>query len=57
MITKEKIQEYEDVRQSGVTNMFNVRKVVELSGLTREECLDIMAHYEEYMAKYEIERG
>jgi len=57
IITKEKIQDYEDVRQSGVTNMFDVKRVMALSGLTREECMDIMKHYDEYMTKFQIERG
>jgi hypothetical protein len=36
-ITKAKVQKYEDVRQSGVTNMFDLKKVTQLSGLTKEE--------------------
>ena len=55
-ITKEKIQSYEDVRQSGETNMFDVKRVMMLSSLTREECIDIMKHYDEYIKKFNIQR-
>ena len=56
-ITKDDIQAYEDVRQSGVTNMFDVGRVVAISGLTREQCMEIMKNYDLYMTKYKIERG
>jgi len=52
MITKEKFQSYEDVRQSGKTNMFAVKTVMALSGLTEEECLDIMKNYDKYKEMY-----
>ena len=55
-ITKEKIQAYEDVRKSGVTNMFAVTTVMAMTDLTREEVLDIMEHYAEYIKKYNIKR-
>jgi hypothetical protein len=55
-ITKAKVQKYEDVRQSGVTNMFDLKKVTQLSGLTKEECLDIMGNYNTYIKKFKIER-
>lgn len=44
-ITKEEFIAYEKVRQSGVTNMFNVELVSELSGLSREQCFEIMKNY------------
>ena len=56
-ITKDKIQAYEDVRQSGVTNMFDVRRVATISGLTRGQCLEIMKNYDLYIMKYKIDRG
>jgi Pyruvate/2-oxoacid:ferredoxin oxidoreductase gamma subunit len=56
-ITKAKMQAYEDVRQSGVTNMFMVTTVMQLSGLTKAECLDIMKNYATYMEKFGIKRG
>mgnify|MGYP001160527562 CR=1 FL=1 len=52
-ITKEEFEDYERVRASGVTNMFDVRTVVELSNcLTRDKCLQIMKEYGELEKKY-----
>ena len=51
-ITKEEFQSYEAVRASGVTNMWDVRTVEELSGLDRETILEVMKHYKELMIKY-----
>ena len=51
-ITKEQFEAYEAVRTSGVTNMFDIRVVTELSGLSKEEVLDIMNQYEELDKKY-----
>ena len=56
-ITKDDIQSYEDTRQSGETNMFDVRMVMELSGLDRKKIMVIMQHYDELITKYEIDRG
>ena len=54
-MTKEKFEAYESIRKSGETNMFDVRKVIELSdnGLTKEDCLDIMKNYSKYKKEYE----
>lgn len=52
MITKEEFIAYEDVRQSGVTNMFDVRMVGELSGLDRKTILEIMKRYSKLKEKY-----
>lgn len=52
MITKEKFLEYEKVRQSGVTNMFAIKTVMAISGLTKEECWDIMENYSTLKEKY-----
>lgn len=38
MITKEKFLRYEGVRQSGVTNMFAINVVTEISGLPLITC-------------------
>jgi hypothetical protein len=56
-ITREKIQAYEDVRQSGETNMFHISNVVQLSGLTGEEVREIMNNYIKYIEKFDIKRG
>ena len=52
MISKEKFLAYEDVREGGLTNMFAIRNVIELSGLNKEECLDIRDNYSEYKEKF-----
>ena len=51
-ITKEEFESYESVRESGVTNMFAVKLVSELSGLSREQILYIMENYDELCKKY-----
>ena len=52
-ITKEQFEAYVDVQTSGVTNMFDVRTVGELSGLEKEEILEIMKNYGELKDKYD----
>ena len=37
--------QYEEVRESGVTNMFDANKVSELTGLNRTQILYIMENY------------
>lgn len=45
-ITKEEFEDYERIRQSGRTNMFDVNVVVALSNnLTKEKCFQIMKEY------------
>lgn len=44
-ITEEQFRAYEAVRASGVTNMFDVPMVCDLSGLSRGEALAIMKTY------------
>lgn len=51
-ITKEDFKAYEAVRSSGVTNMFMVKTVCEISGLSREQVMYIIKHYGELMKKY-----
>ncbi len=51
-ITKQEFQAYEDVRASGVTNMFAVSVVEDLSGLDRDTIFAIMKHYSDLNAKY-----
>ena len=52
-ITKEQFEAYVDVQMSGVTNMFNVKLVGELSGLEKEQIMTIMTHYGELKDKYD----
>ncbi len=55
---KEKFQAYETVRESGLTNMLDVRNVIELAEdltdteLTRDEVLDIIENYTAYKETY-----
>jgi len=44
-ITKDDFLDYEEVRQSGVTNMWNVNLVCELSGLEDKQVMFIMKNY------------
>ena len=52
-INKDKFDQYESVRQSGATNMFDVMQVIELSDdLTKDEVMDIMKNYGKYEKEY-----
>ena len=53
-ISQEQFQAYEDVRVSGVTNMFDVTRVSKLTlgELTKDQILTIMDNYSELMKKY-----
>ena len=51
-ITQEKFEAYVDVQESGVTNMFDVKTVGQLSGLEKEEIMTIMKSYGELSEKY-----
>ena len=52
-ITQEQFESYEDVRESGVTNMFDVKTVGELSGLEKEKIMIIMKNYGQLKEKYD----
>ena len=52
-ITQEQFEAYVDVQESGVTNMFDVKTVGELSGLEKEEIMTIMQSYGELKEKYD----
>ena len=51
-ITQEDFDAYEDVRQSGVTNMFAVSTVSDYSGLSRDKIVNIMKNYSALREKY-----
>lgn len=53
------MQAYEGCRKSGVTNMFNVKLVGQITGISKEKLFFIMDknHYSELMEKYQIKRG
>ena len=52
-VTREEFESYVEVQESGVTNMFDVKTVGELSGLEKEEILTIMKSYGELKEKYD----
>ena len=52
-ISREQFEAYVDVQESGVTNMFDVKTVGELSGLEKEEIMTIMKSYGELKDKYD----
>ena len=52
-ITKEQFKRYVDVQMSGITNMFDVKTVGQLSGLEKEEIITIMQSYSELKEKYD----
>ena len=51
-ITQDEFDAYEEVRESGVTNMFNVSVVSDYSGLNRQQIMTIMKNYSELNEKY-----
>ena len=51
-ITQDEFAAYEDVRESGVTNMFNVSVVSDYSGLSRDKIMTIMKNYTDLNDKY-----
>ena len=51
-ISREQFEAYVDVQESGVTNMFDVKTVGELSGLEKEDIMTIMKSYGELSDKY-----
>jgi hypothetical protein len=53
-ITKNDFEAYLSVQKSGVTNMFAVNVVSQLSGLSREQIFDIMKNYEKYETQFGI---
>ena len=52
-ITKEQFKAYVNVQMSGVTNMFDVKTVGELSGLNKVEIMTIMTNYGTLKDKYD----
>lgn len=55
--TKEQFEEYVAIRDSGVTNMFDVTFIVGMSdtGLTKANCLYIMQNFKELSEEYGVE--
>jgi len=58
MPTREQFEDYERVRASGATNMFDVRMVIALSdGLDKVTVMSIMKNYGRLMDLYPEVRG
>tara|TARA_R110000787_G_scaffold32209_3_gene85118 strand:- start:459 stop:632 length:174 start_codon:yes stop_codon:yes gene_type:complete len=51
-INKEEFEAYVSVQKSGITNMFDVKVVGEISGLNRDQIMAIMLGYRELENKY-----
>ena len=51
-ITKDQFTAYVRVQKSGVTNMFDVRNVTALTGLNKNQIMEIMKTYGELEEKY-----
>ena len=51
-ITQDQFDAYEDVRESGITNMFNVAVVSDYSGLSRDKIMTIMKNYSDLNDRY-----
>ena len=51
-VTQDEFNAYEDVRESGVTNMFNVSVVSDYSGLSRDKIITIMKNYNTLAERY-----
>ena len=55
-VTKEQFEEYVSIRDSGVTNMFDINTVcLYATMLTREDCLYIMSNFSELANEYGVE--
>lgn len=51
-ISKKEFKAFEDVRKSGVTNMFMISDVEDLSGVDRDKIKYIMKNYDELNKKW-----
>ena len=51
-VTRDEFIAYERVRQSGATNMFDIKVVKELSGLSKETIFEIMKNYSDLKEAY-----
>ena len=59
VLSEEQFSAYEEVRQSGETNMFDTPRVAELTNnfLTIDQVSTIISHYDELNKKYPLVRG
>ena len=54
--TKEQFSEYVLIRDSGITNMFDIGYITDISitGLDRPICMYIMSHFAELAKEYSV---
>lgn len=50
--SREEFRKYQDLQFSGITNMFDIQFVQEITGLSREKIFYIMKHYSELENQY-----
>lgn len=55
--TKEQFEDYVSIRDSGITNMWDVKVVCAVSstGLNHDLCVYIMKHFEELASEYGVD--
>ena len=53
--SKEEFISYETVRKAGVTNMFAIKTVEQLTGLNQEKISNIMTYYAKYAQLFLME--
>ena len=53
-ITQQQFKMYLNVQMSGVTNMFDIKTVSMLTGLDKNQILDIMQNYSSLKTKYNL---
>ena len=51
-ITAYEFAQYETCRASGVTNMFDITNVMNITGIDKQTIMDIMSNYDYLRAKY-----
>ena len=56
-VTKEQFEDYVRIRNSGITNMFDIKTVCALShtGLKKEHCLSIMQNFSGIAKEYGVD--
>lgn len=54
--TKRQFEEYVSIRDSGITNMYDVKFITDISctGLNRELCLEIMSNFADMASYYNV---
>ena len=54
--TKEQFEEYVAIRDSGITNMYDVRYIeaISMTGLNEPLCIYIMGHFRELAEEYNV---